>query len=94
MFLSVVDIAIIILGFVWLAIWMFFYIKGKKNAELFEGLDETEFRLKDIYFVGYEVLETFKYKYRSRADRRLKREIEVLYDPRYVDYYLDRKSVV
>lgn len=88
MFLSVVDIGIIILGFVWLAIWMFFYIKGKKNAELFEGLDETEFRLKDIYFVGYEVLETFKYKYRSRADRRLKREIEVLYDPRYVDYYL------
>lgn len=88
MFLSGIDIAIMILSFISLAIWMLFYIKGRKYAELFEGLDETEFRLKDLYFVGYAFMETIKYKYRSKSDRRLKKEIEVLYDPRYVDYYL------
>lgn len=29
------------------------FFKGKKNATLFQGLDEKEYPLKDIYFVGY-----------------------------------------
>ncbi len=87
-FISVVDIAIIVFGFVFLGIWFFFYLKGKKNAELFEGLDESEFRFKDLYFVGYAVMETFKYKYHGKIDRRLRKELEVLYGAKYVEYYL------
>jgi len=87
-FISVIDIAIIVLGFVFLGIWFFFYLKGKKNAELFEGLDETEFRFKDLYFVGYAVMETVKYKYHGKIDRRLRKELEVLYGAKYVEYYL------
>ena len=44
-------------------IFLFFIVK--KNASLFQGLDEKEYPLKDIYFVGYELLELIKYNYRT-----------------------------
>ncbi len=88
MFFSVFDIAVMAVGFIVLGIWLYFYFTGKKYAELFEGLNEEDFRLKDIYFVGYAVLEKFNYNYRSKSDRKLRKEAEVLYGAKYVDYYL------
>ena len=88
MFLSLFDIIVLLLGFVSLAIWIFFYMKGKKYADLFSELDEEKWRLKDLYFVGYAVLETFNYRYKSKGDRKLRKEIEILYEAKYVDYYL------
>ena len=88
MFLTVTDIAIVALGFVALAVWILFYVKGLKYAEMFEPLDSKEFPMKDLYFVGYAVLETIKYKYVSKTDRRLRQEAEILYGEKYTEYYL------
>lgn len=88
MFFSVIDIIVLVLGFISVAIFVFFYLKGNKYRDLFAELDEETWRLKDIYFVGYAVNETIHYKYRSKKDRRLRKEIEIIYDARYVDYYL------
>lgn len=88
MFLTVTDIVIILLSFVVFGVWMFFYLKGKQYADLFENLDEKEFPFKEIYFVGYAVMETIKYQYKSKADRKLRQEVEVLYDEKYADYYI------
>lgn len=86
--LTLVDFVIMAMSVLTLGAWIFLYIKGKKHAELFEPLDEKEFPLKEIYFVGYAVLEIIGYNYKSKSDRKLRRNLEVLYTPKYADYYM------
>ncbi|MGN0542633.1 MAG: type II secretion system F family protein [Acutalibacteraceae bacterium] len=88
MFFTAFDIAVIIIGYLVLGVWLFFWFKGRKYSELFEDLDETEFRFKELYSIGYAVLETFHYKYHSNSDRKLRRQAEVLYGAKYADYFL------
>ena len=82
------DILVFAGGAVFLLMWLFFFLKGLKNAKLFDVLEEKEYPLKEIYFVGYEALNTVKYRYRSRKDRKLRKEISILYGEKYADYYL------
>lgn len=86
--LTTLDIVLFSVGGFFLLVWLFFYIKGYKKASFFEPLTEKEYPLKEIYFVGLEIMDTIKYKYKSAADRRLRREVEVIYDRKYADYYL------
>ena len=85
---TVIDIIVIAAGFLSFGVWMFFYMKGRKNSALFEGLDPKEFPLKDVYFVGYAVTEMLNYKYNSKADRKLRKYLQILYPEKYADYYL------
>lgn len=86
--ITVVDIVMIALSVITLLFWMFLYFKGKKNAALFEPLDEKDFPLKEIYFVGYAAMELINYQYKSKADRKLRKNLDVLYGSRYADYYM------
>lgn len=85
---TITDILIFGLGAVFLGIWLMLFLRGMKNASLFESLEEKEYPLKEIYFVGYEVLNTIKYAYHSKKDRKLRKEIAILYGEKYADYYL------
>ncbi len=103
---TLTNLVIFAVGGVFLAVWLLLYVKGMKHAALFEALEEKEYPLKEIYFVGYEALNAVKYAYRSKGDRRLRKELSVLYGEKYTEYYLrvihsqqltfglDRKSVV
>jgi len=51
------------LGAIFLVIWLLFYFIGLKHNAMFDVLVEKEYPLKEIYGVGYAVLELFKYKY-------------------------------
>lgn len=53
---------------------------SKKYDELFEPLDEKEYALKELYSMGYFVMEKLKYNYKSRRDRKLRQDMEVLYE--------------
>ena len=86
--LSIVDIIIFAIGFIFLVIWLIFFFVGMKYENLFETLDEKDFMLKDIYFVGYAIMEATRYQYKSKADRKLRKEISVLYGEKYADYYI------
>lgn len=88
MVFTITDIVVAVLGIVSLIIWFVFYFKGKKNEALFEPLEENDFPFKEIYFVGYAVIESIGYQYKSKNDRKLRRNLEVLYGPKYADYYL------
>lgn len=85
---TLTNIVIFAIGAVFLAIWLICFLKGLKNASLFDVLDEKEYPLKEIYFVGYEALDIVKYSYRSKNDRKLRKEISILYSEKYADYYL------
>lgn len=75
-------------GIIFLIVWLVFFFIGLKYASIFEGLDEREYPLKEIYFVGYGIMQITGYKYKSKHDRKLRKEISVLYGDKYADYYI------
>ena len=86
--LSVTDYIIYGFGLVILAAWLFFFAKGLKYADLFETLEEKEYPLKELYGLGYGVMETIRYPYKSKHDRKIRRELEILYGEKYTEYFL------
>lgn len=86
--LGIVDYLIIFLGAISLIVWLVVYLKGRQHNGMFEVLDEKEYPLKEIYGMGYAVLEIFKYTYKSKHDRRLRQQLQVLYGDKYCEYYL------
>ena len=66
---NVIDYVFWILGAVFTLFWIVLFFKGKKNAGLFAGLDEKQYPLKDLYFLGYEFLEMIGYDYKTKSDR-------------------------
>lgn len=88
MFLSIADMIILGMGCIALVIWLVIYFASKKYDAMFVNLSEDEFKFKDIFSMGYWVMEKIKYSYRSKWDRKLRQELEILYEAKYVDYYL------
>lgn len=85
---SLLDIIVFAIGLLILAAWMFFYFKGKKKEKLFAGLDQNDFPMGDIYFVGYAITEMLKLDYRTPKARKLRKKLSVLYEAKYTDYYI------
>lgn len=88
MIFTITDLVVLALGVIFLIFWLFMYIKGLKHASLFEPLNEKDFPFKEIYFVGYAVIETIGYKFKSKSDRKLRRDLDVLYGTKYASYYM------
>lgn len=85
---ELIDWIIMGAGAVSLVVWMIIYMAGLKYNSMFEVLEEKEFPLKEIYGMGYAVLMMMKYKFKSKGDRKLRQQLEVLYGEKYSDYYL------
>jgi tight adherence protein C len=86
--LTLIDYIVFGFGAVILLAWLLFFFVGLKHAKLFDVLDEKEYPFKEIYFVGYAVVQMIKYPYKSKYDRKLRKEISVLYGDKYADYYI------
>lgn len=86
--ISMLDAVIMGIGFAALLVWLVFYLKGRKYNSMFDVLEEKEYPLKEIYGLGYGILESFHYQYKSKADRDLRQDLEVLYGEKYCEYYL------
>lgn len=86
--MTLIDLIIYAIGAVILVLWLLLFVKGLKNSSLFDSLDEKEYPLKEIYFVGYEATEIINYEFKSKADRKTRKEIGILYGEKYADYFL------
>ena len=86
--LEIKDYIVFGIGAVLLGIWLVLFFTGLKYASLFDALTEKEFPLKEIYFVGYAALGLVHYSYRSKHDRKLRKELSVLFGEKYAEYYL------
>ncbi len=86
--LGTTDWIIIASGAIVLFMWLLVYLMGLKHNAIFEVLDENEYPLKEVYGMGYAILELIKYKYTSKSDRKLRQELDILYGNKYCDYYL------
>lgn len=86
--IELIDWIIIGAGAASLLAWLILYIAGLKHNAMFDILEEKEYPFKEIYGMGYAVLEFVNYKYKSKADRKLRQQLEVLYGEKYSEYYL------
>lgn len=68
--------------------WVIIFVKSKQYDSLFENLDKKDYPLKELYSVGYCILEMVGYKYTSKRDRAKRKELNVLFGEKYADYYL------
>lgn len=87
-FVPVKDLCIMAIGIALLVLWLIVYTSNKKYASIFESLDESEFKLKDLYFMGYGILEKINYDYKSKKNRELKKKLSVLYEEKYAEFYI------
>lgn len=85
---SIIDMIIFGFGIILLLSYLFLFVKGLKYNSMFEVLDEKKYPLKEIYGIGYSVLEMIHYSYTKASDRKLRQEINIFYDEKYEDYYL------
>lgn len=86
--LSLFDFIVYGIGLVILVGWLMLFVKGMKYAELFDSLEENDYPLKEIYFVGYAFMETIGYQYKSKQDRKTRKELSILYGDKYAEYFL------
>lgn len=86
--LSLFDLIVYSIGLVILAAWLLLFLLGLKYAKLFAPLDEKEYPLKEIYFVGYALMELIRYRFKSKQDRKLRKELSILHGEKYAEYYL------
>lgn len=87
-FISQADIIIMSLGGILLVFWILLNVLSNKYNALFEGLEEKEYPLKELYSAGYCILEWLKYPYKSKFDRKLRNELAVLYEEKFVEFYI------
>ena len=75
---SIADIAVLLIGCGVLCVWFLLYLRGRKNSWMFEKLDDKDYPVKDLYFIGYEVVQMMNMQFKYNKDRRLRKELAVL----------------
>ena len=86
--LGLIDYIVMCAGSVALVAWLIFFFIGLKHNPFFEINEKKDYPLKEIYGLGYAVLELIKYGYKTKGDRKLRQQLEILYEEKYGDYYL------
>lgn len=74
-----------ILGF----FWLYLYFKGKnKYNEYIAVLDSKEYFLKDIYFIGYELINFFKVEFRDKYSRSREKKMSEIKGNKFAQFYI------
>ncbi len=83
-----VQLVFMTIGTALLAVWIVFFVRGRKDAPLFAGLAEKEYPLKDLYGLGYSLLSATRYSFRTRSDVQLRQFMEVLFTRQYAEFHM------
>lgn len=86
--LSLTNIIIMSIGTLVAIVFIVFLLIGKKYDEYLKPLNSKDFPLYEIYGFGLAILDLINYKYRSKREIDRRKEVQLLYEERYVDYYL------
>lgn len=88
MFLSPVSMVIMMVGSIFCGICILLLLAGKKYDSMLEPLDNKEFPLCEIYGLGFMLIDITKHKFTSRAERKRRQQIALLYGDKFSEYYL------
>lgn len=88
MFLSNMDIGILSVGTVLAFIYSVLLLISGKYDYLIEPLDSKTFKLKEVYIVGFAIMNIIRYQYKSKGDIKRRKDLAVIYEKKYAEYYL------
>lgn len=88
MFLSTSSIIIMIIGTIVALIYVILLLCSKKYDYMIEPLQGKEWMLKEVYGPGFLICDLIKYDFTTKTERTRRRDLGLLYDARYTDYYL------
>lgn len=86
--LSTMDLVMMGIGTGLLVVFLLLFFLSLRHRELFDVLEEKDYPLKEIYCLGYYIMEKTGYSYKGKSDRKLRKELSVLYGEQYTEYYL------
>ncbi len=72
MFISLEVVVLLGIGTFFSLIWAVLLLTSGKYNELVAPLDKKEFPLKELYPLGYKILDIIKYGYNTKFDRKLR----------------------
>lgn len=83
-----ITIVLIVLYFLLAAVWVALLSRGtKKYAYMVKPLDRKKFMLKDLYPIGFLLLDMTNYRFRSFHDKKRIAQAKIVYGERFGEYY-------
>ncbi len=84
-FISITDLVIVAIGIIILLFWFILYFMGKKKADWFADLDDTDYPMHELYFVGDAFINLFKLQFKGKNDRERRKQIALIYGDVYYE---------
>ena len=88
MFLDTTAVVIMGIGTVYALFFVFLLVKGKAYEQMIEPLNNNEFPLYELYGAGFVMLELTKHNFASKAERKRRQQIALIYGEKHAEYYL------
>ena len=82
-----IRLIMLILATLSVGLFLFAVIKGRDKTDMVQGLDGSEYFLKDLYVVGLALNDTKLFRLRGGLERSLKKNTKILVDNIYYEYY-------
>lgn len=69
--------------------WLYLYAKGRNKYDAYiEALDSKEYYLKDLYFIGYELINFFKVEFRDKYSRSREKKMTEVKGKKFAQFYI------
>ena len=83
-----IDFICILIYVVLSLIWILMLISGSKRySDMIEPLESEKYLLKNLYPVGFRILDAINYKYDTAFDRKRLAQSKIIYGERFGEYY-------
>ncbi len=84
----IIRLFIILLAVAAAGLFVFLLFSSNEYDNMISPLDEKEFLLKNIYGVGFKMMEIFKIDLKNKKANDLREKIKILYGDKYAEFYL------
>lgn len=84
----IINIVFLVLSIASSIVFLALLLSSGKYNEYIDPIDEKDFSLKELYGVGFRIIEVFKMEFKSKSALNLRQEVSILYGEKYVDYFL------
>ena len=88
MLIIIIRILIILLTVAVAGLFLHILSSAKEYDDMIAPLDEKEFMLKDIYCIGFKIMDMMNINLKTNSANELREKIKILYGDKYAEFYL------
>ena len=87
--LDITYVVLAAIGTLLTLFWMYLYIKGHNKYDAYiNALDGKEYYLKELYFIGYELINFFKVEFRDQYSRTREKKMSEVKGKKFAQFYI------